>query len=155
MVKYFLPAFLLLWAPASQGETKLPDPCKVITKAEAEAIMGEPLRDPEPGGIGGTKYCDFKTVKVYGGITPYWIHIAISSEQQQVWNEGKKLHAKELRPASGIGGDAYFLLEDLDVFTKGRFVTIGVIKSIDKPSHARDVETAERAVAEKVIPRMP
>jgi hypothetical protein len=91
---------------------------------------------------------------VYGGVSPYWIHIAIAPEKQQVWDAGKKLHAKELRPVAGIGDDAYFLLDELDVFTKQRSVTIDVVKDIDKPDHAKVVENSEKAVAQKAIYRI-
>jgi hypothetical protein len=152
--KHVLAAVLLLCVPACKGESSLPDPCKVITKAEAEAILGETVRDPQPSTLGGTRICDYKTIKVYGGISPYWIHIAIAPEQQQVWDAGKKLHAKELRLAAGIGDDAYFLLDDLYVLTKQRSVAINVLKNIDKPDHAKAVENAEKAVAQKAIARM-
>src|SRR5262249_25086307 len=95
---------------------------------------------------------------VHGGVLPYYIHIGMIPEQQQVWDAGKKLYqqsdAKNMRPVAGIGDDAYFLLEDLDIFTRQRSVTITVLKSIDKPDHAKAVEDAEMAVAQKIIPRM-
>ena len=140
--------------PAKPQESSLPDPCALLTKAEAEAVLGEPVRDPEPGGIGGNRICDYKTVTVHGGILPYSVHIAIIGEPQNVWDAGKKLNAKQLRPVAGIGDDAYFLLEDLDVLTKQRFVSINVMKSIDKPDHVKAVEEAEKIVAQKAIPRM-
>lgn len=147
-----LPAALLFLGPICRADA--PDPCKVLTRAEAEQILGEPVRDPAPGSLGGSRYCDFKTVKVYGGILPYSIHIAIASEPQNVWDAGKKLHAKEMRPAPGIGDDAYFLLDDLEIHVKQQLVTIGVMKNIDKPDHAKAVEAAERAVAQKAVPRL-
>jgi hypothetical protein len=140
--------------PAKSSDSSLPDPCTLLTKAEAEAVLGEPVREPEPGGIGGNRICDYKTVTVHGGVLPYSVHIAIIGEQQSVWNAGKKMNAKQLRPVGGIGDDAYFLLEDLDVLTKQRFVSINVLKSIDKPDHAKAVEEAEKIVAQKTIPRM-
>jgi hypothetical protein len=143
---------------SAAADSSLPDPCKLLTKAEAEAILGEAIRDPEPGGLGGSRICEYKTVTVHGGVLPYYIHIGIIPEQQQVWDAGKKLHlqsdAKETRPVAGIADDAYFLLEDLDIFTKQRSVTITVLKSIDKPDHAKAVQEAEMAVAQKIIPRM-
>jgi hypothetical protein len=141
-------------APAS--DPGLPDVCKLLTKEEAEAILGEPVRDPEPGGIGGNKICDYKTVKVHGGILPYSIHIAIIPEKSQTWDIGKKLHieAKELRPVAGLGDDAYFLLDDLEILSKQRSVTINVLKSIDKPDHAKAVEEAEKMVAQKALSRL-
>ena len=144
--------------PAATGDASLPDPCKLLTKAEAEAVLGEPVRDPEPNSLGGNRICDFKTVTVHGGVLPYSVHIAIIREQQQVWDAGKKLYqqsdAKNMRPVAGIGDDAYFLLEDLDIFTKERYVSINVMKSIDKPDHAKAVQDAEMTVAQEAIPRM-
>jgi hypothetical protein len=152
------PATNLGTTNSAAADSNLPDPCKLLTKAEAEAILGEAIRDPEPGGLGGSKICEYKTVTVHGGVLPYYIHIGIIPEQQQVWDAGKKLHlqsdAKETRPVAGIGDDAYFLLEDLDIFTKQRSVSINVMKSIDKPDHAKAVQDAEMAVAQKIIPRM-
>jgi len=141
-------------APAS--DPGLPDVCKLLTKEEAGAILGEAVRDPEPGGIGGNKICDYKTVKVHGGILFYSIHIAIIPEKQQAWDIGKKLHseAKELRPVAGLGEDAYFLLDDLEILSKQRSVTINVMKSIDKPDHAKAVEEAEKMVAQKALSRL-
>ncbi len=182
IAKYLLPAVLLLClaacnqnknasapapesatstaaaTPAASGDASLPDPCKLLTKAEAEAVLGEPVRDPEPNSLGGNRICDFKTVTVHGGVTPYWVHIAIIREQQRVWDAGKesfqKSDAKNMRPVAGIGDDAYFLLEDLEIFTKERYVSINVMKSVDKPDHAKAVQDAEMTVARKAIPRM-
>jgi Protein of unknown function (DUF3558) len=137
-------------------QTALPDPCALITKAEAEEVLGEPVRDPEANSLGGNRICDYKTVKVHGGVWPYSIHIAITHEPQNVWDAGKKLHAdaKELRPAPGFGDDAYFLLDDLQILSKERAVNINVMKAIDKPDHARAVEAAEKAVAQKALSRL-
>jgi hypothetical protein len=139
---------------APDKDSGLSDPCKFLTRAEAESVLGEPVRDPEPSTFGGAHICDYKTVKIYGGVSPYSVHIAIIPEQPQVWDAGKKLYGKEMRPVPGIGDDAYFLLEDLQVYIHQRSVNINVLKSIDRPDHAKAVEQAERAVAQKAIPRM-
>jgi hypothetical protein len=141
---------------ASSDQSNLPDPCTLITKAEAEEILGEPVGNPEPNSLGGNRICDFKTVKVHGGVLPYSIHIAITPEKQNVWDAGKKLHAdaKELRPAAGFGDDAYFLLDDLEIRSKDRAININVMKAIDQPNHAKTVEAAEKAVAQKALPRL-
>jgi hypothetical protein len=139
---------------ATGAKTALPDPCVLITKAEAEEILGEPIGDPEPNSLGGNRICDYKTVKVYGGVSPYLIHIAITSEKQNEWDAGKKLYGKQMRPAPGFGDDAYFLLDDLQIYSKQRSININVLKSIDKPDHAKAVESAEKVVAQKILPRM-
>jgi hypothetical protein len=141
---------------ATLEQSALPDPCALLTKAEAEEILGEPVRDPEANSLGGNRICDYKTVKVHGGVLPYSIHIAITPEKQTVWDAGKKLHtdAKELRPASGLGDDAYFLLDDLQILSKERAININVMKAVDQPNHAKAVEAGEKAVAEKILPRL-
>jgi Protein of unknown function (DUF3558) len=139
---------------APEKTSALSDPCKFLTRAEAESVLGEPVREPEPSTFGEAHICDYKTVAVHGGVLPYSVHIATTPQQQQVWDAGKKLYGKQMRPVPGIGDDAYFLLEDLMVFTHQRSVNINVMKSIDRPDHAKAVEQAERTVAEKAIPRM-
>jgi hypothetical protein len=139
---------------APDKDSGLSDPCKFLTRAEAESVLGEPVRDPEPSTFGGAHICDYKTVAVHGGVLPYSVHIAVTPEQPQVWDAGKKLYGKQMRPVPGIGDDAYFLLEDLLVYTRQRSVNINVMKSIDRPDHAKAVEQAERTVAQKAIPRI-
>jgi Protein of unknown function (DUF3558) len=139
---------------APEKDSGLSDPCKFLTRGEAESVLGEPVREPEPSRFGEAHICDYKTVAVHGGVLPYSVHIAITPEQPQVWDAGKKLYGKQMRPVPGIGDEAYFLLEDLMVYTHQRSVNINVMKSIDKPDHAKAVEQAERTVAQKAIPRM-
>lgn len=139
---------------ATDAKTALPDPCVLITKAEAEEILGGPIGNPEANSLGGNRICDYKTVKLFGGVSPYLIHIAITPEKQNVWDAGKKLYGNQMRPAPGFGDDAYFLLDDLQIYSKQRSININVLKSIDKPDHAKAVEAAEKAVAQKILPRM-
>jgi hypothetical protein len=143
-------------SPTPPPASNLPDPCKLLTKAEAEAILGEAIKEPEANSLGGNRICDYKSAKLHAGIAPYSIHIAITAEKRQVWDAGKKMHteAKELRPVAGLGEDAYFLLDDLEVFSKDRSININVMKEIDKPDHAQAVQQAERAVAEKILARL-
>jgi hypothetical protein len=141
-------------AAAPGKDSGLSDPCKFLTRAEAESVLGEPVREPEPSTLVDVHICDYKTVAVHGGVLPYSVHVAISPQSQQVWDAGKKLYGKQMRPVPGIGDDAYFLLEDLMVYTQQRSVNINVMKSIDKPDHAKAVEQAERTVAQKAIPRI-
>jgi hypothetical protein len=137
-----------------EKDAGLSDPCKFLTRAEAESVLGEPVRDPEPSTLVDVHICDYKTVAVHGGVLPYSVHIAITPQPQQVWDAGKKLYGTQMRPVPGIGDEAYFLLDDLMVYTHQRSVNINVMKSIDKPDHAKAVEQAEKAVAQKAIPRM-
>jgi uncharacterized protein DUF3558 len=141
---------------ASSQQSTIPDPCKLITNEEAESILGEPVKDPEPDSLGGNRICDYKSVKLHGGIAPYSIHIALTPEKRQAWDLGKKMHtdAKEAHPVAGIGDDAFFLLDDLLVYAKGLDMNINVMKEIDKPDHMKVVQEAEKTVAQKVVPRL-
>src|SRR5215472_5655540 len=47
------------------SDSALPDPCQLLTKAEAESILGEGIREPEPGSLGGNRICNYKTVTVH------------------------------------------------------------------------------------------
>ena len=136
--------------------SKLPDPCSLLTWEEAQSILGEPINDPEPDSLGGNQMCDYKTAKLHGGIAPYSIHIVLTPEKMDAWNLGKKMHvdAKEAHPISGIGDDAYYLLDDLEVRQKDVSLTINVLKAIDRPDHMKQVQDAERAVAQKILTRL-
>jgi hypothetical protein len=142
--------------PATASESSLPDPCTLLSKAEAESILGSPVKDPEPNSLGGNKICDYNTVKLYGGIAPYSIHIAITPESRKVWDAGKKLHAdaKESHPVAGVGEEAYFITDELDIFSNQRSINITVLKDIDRPTHMKSVQEAEKTVAHMILPRM-
>jgi hypothetical protein len=142
--------------PAPAQESSLPDPCTLLTKAEAESILGSPVKDPESNNLGGNKICDYNTVKLYGGIAPYSIHIAITPETRQVWDAGRKLHANpnELHPVAGLGEEAYFVTDELDIFSNQRSINVTVLKDIDRPTHMKSVQEAEKAVAEKIFAKM-
>jgi hypothetical protein len=143
-------------APTSGAAPALPHPCKLLTNDEAESILGEPVREPEAGSLGGNRICDYRSIKLHGGIAPYSIHIALSPEKRESWDADKKLHldSNEARPVSGIGEDAYFLLDDLQIYAKQLSVNINVMKNIDRPDHAKAVQEAERSVAQKVTGRL-
>src|SRR5215471_17735642 len=93
-------------AAAPGKDSGLSDPCKFLTRAEAESVLGEPVREPEPSTFVEAHICDYKTVAVHGGVLPYSVHIAVTPEQQQVWDAGKKLYGKQMPPVAGIGDDA-------------------------------------------------
>jgi hypothetical protein len=140
-------------APTTTAQQSI-DACALLTPDEAQAILGEPVGPPERNTLGGTVTCEYRTTKIHGGISPYWVHIAVSPESQQVWDAGKTLHKTELRPVSGVGDDAYYLLDDLVIHVKQESVDIGVLKSIDTPTHKKDIESAEIAAAQKVVGRV-
>jgi hypothetical protein len=142
-------------APADASAPAIPDPCKLLTKDEAAAILGEPVKDPEPGGLFGNRICDWKSVKLHGGIASYSVHIALTPESRKTWDAGKKLYsAKDMQPVTGIGDAAMFMLDDLLVYAKGFSININVLKEIDKPDHMKAVQAGEKAVADKAIPRL-
>jgi hypothetical protein len=144
--------------PSPGPESALPDPCKLLTSAEAESILGEAVRPPEAGSLGGNRICDYKSTAIHRGVLPYSIHIALIGEKKNEWDVGKKMHqesdAKEMQQVNGVADDAYFLLDSLEILSKERYVSVTVLKSIDKPDHMKAVRGAEMAVAQKIVPRL-
>jgi len=147
-------------APAKDNNAKAdaPDPCKLLTKEEAAAILGEPIRDPQPGSISDTKYCDYKAVKLYGGIMPASVHIALTPMKRNTWEIGKqstmKSNPKETKQVDGLGEDAYYEGESLVIFDKDLFITVEVAKNFDKPDHHKVIMDAAKQVAQKIVPRL-
>src|SRR5215472_11456080 len=76
-------------AAAAGKDSGLSDPCKFLTRAEAESVLGEPVREPEPSTLVDVHICDYKTVAVHGGVLPYSVHIAIAPQSQQVWTQAR------------------------------------------------------------------
>lgn len=56
--------FGALFSSACGGSPKEFDPCKVLTKAEVEAAVGEPLGEPEAGKIQGVPACLYPTERL-------------------------------------------------------------------------------------------
>lgn len=147
----------LLLAPA-RASSAPPDPCALLTKAEAEAILGTSIPAPSKGGSGECHYGD------PGGaveIVVYPMMLAFKSNEEFhafVVQDTKELNERTkkslegtgatvkdiaVEPVPRVGDAAYYVEPSLLVLRKGRVLSIT----------AADKDQAV-TVAGKVVPRL-
>jgi hypothetical protein len=148
---------------SSSGEI---DACKLVTKAEAEAVMVEKLKDAEsgPASTAGGSVC------IYGSpesLSPKNVTVRVESPRYN-WDkvkEDKRIEGENMRPkrgylrqVPGLGKDAYFARHVLHVLTDRGILTVIVWKDTADAIAGEDKETkaeaAEKSLAEKAITRM-
>lgn len=148
---------------SSSGEI---DACKLVTKAEAEAVMGEKLKEPDsgPASMAGGTIC------MYGSpdsLSAKNVTIRVESPNFN-WDkvkEDKRVEGEKMRPqrgylrqVPGLGKDAYFARHVLHVLTDRGILTIIIFKDTGDAIAREDKETkteaAEKTLAEKAITRM-
>ena len=150
-------------APSSTNEL---DACKLVTKAEAEQVMGEKLKDPDsgPASMQGGTICRYEAPDTMSAKN---VTIRVESPNFD-WNkykedkrvEGEKMQPKRgrIRQVPGLGKDAYFARHVLHVLTDHGILTVIVFKDPADAAAGEDTETkteaAEKALAEKAVTRM-
>jgi hypothetical protein len=140
--------------------------CKLVTKAEAEAVMGEKLKAPDsgPASMQGGSICMYESPDSLSAR-----HVSVRVEGPNFnWDkfkedkrvEGEKMAPKKgrIRQVPGLGKDAYFARHTLFVLTdKGPF-RISIFKDPGDAAAGEDKETkaevAEKTLAEKAVTRM-
>ena len=151
--------------PASGASAEL-DACKLVTKAEAEQVMGEKLKDPDagPASMQGGTICRYESPD---SMSAKNVTIRVESPNFD-WNkykedkrvEGEKMQPKRgrIRQVPGLGKDAYFARHVLHVLTDHGILTVIVFKDPADAAAGEDAETktedAEKALAEKAVTRM-
>lgn len=142
------------------------DACKLVTKAEAEAVMGEKLNNPEsgPASTAGGTICRYGSPD---SLSAKNVTIRVESpnfnwakykEDRRV--EGEKMQPKRgrIRQVPGLGKDAYFARHVLHVLTDHGILTVIVFKNPADAAAGEETETkteaAEKTLAEKAVARM-
>jgi hypothetical protein len=151
--------------PAASGSKEL-DACTLVTKAEAEAVLGEHVKDGEsgPASMHGGSICMYESPDSLSAR-----HITIRVESPNFdWNkykeekraEGEKMQPKRgrIREVSGLGKNAYFARHVLHVLTDKGTLTVIVFKDPGDTAAGEETETkaenAEKTLAEKAVTRM-
>ena len=151
---------------AAPSASKELDACKLVTKAEAEQVMGEKLKDPDsgPASMQGGTICRYESPD---SLSAKNVTIRVESpnfnwgkykEDKRV--EGEKMQPKRgrIRQVPGLGKDAYFARHVLHVLTDHGILTVIVFKDPADAAAGEETETkteaAEKALAEKAVPRM-
>ncbi|HWG48683.1 MAG TPA: DUF3558 family protein [Candidatus Acidoferrales bacterium] len=148
---------------SSSGEL---DACKLVTKAEAEEVLGEKVKDAEsgPASMRGGSICMYESPDSMSAR-----HVTVRVESPNFdWNrykedkrvEGEKMQPKRgyIRPVSGLGKEAYFARHVLHVLTDHGILTVIVFKDTADAIAGEQTETkaeaAEKALAQKAVERM-
>jgi hypothetical protein len=142
------------------------DACKLVTQAEAEAVMGERLKDPDsgPASTRGGEICMYESPD---SLSARQVTVRVESpnfdwtkfkEDKRI--EGEKMQPKRgrIRQVPGLGRDAYFARHVLHVLTDRGILTIIVFQDPADAAAGEETETkteaAEKTLAEKAVPRM-
>jgi hypothetical protein len=148
---------------SSSGEI---DACKLVTKAEAEAVMGEKLKDPDagPASMAGGTICMYGSPE---SLSAKHVTIRVESpnynwdknkEDKRVEGENMRPNRGYLRQVPGLGKDAYFARHVLHVLTDHGILTVAILKdtadAIASEKTETKTEAAEKTLAEKAITRM-
>ena len=151
--------------PGASGSKEL-DACTLVTKAEAEAVMGEHLKDGESGPVSmqGGELCMYESPDTMSAR-----HVTVRKESPNFdWNkykeerriEGERMQPKRgrIRPVPGLGKEAYFARHVIHVLTDKGILTVIVFKDPGDAIAGEEVETkaetAERELAQKAVARM-
>jgi len=133
------------------------DPCALVTKADAEAILGEPL-DPaknETSPVLGNKSCSYvatsqssmKMANIYLG------PLSLGSEPD-MWNGTKKMWrntGKEIQPVAGLGKDAFLEPSGILQVLTSKCILVISVNGFKGETEKAD---AEKAFAQKALSRM-
>jgi Protein of unknown function (DUF3558) len=140
--------------------------CKLVTKAEAEAVMGEKLKDPSsgPASMQGGSICMYESPDSMSAR-----HVSIRVESPnfnwEKFKEDKRVEGEKMRPkrgyirqVPGLGKDAYFARHTLFVLTDKGALRINIFKDAADAVAGEETETrteaAEKSLAEKAVTRM-
>jgi len=150
---------------APSGSKEL-DACTLVTKSEAEQVMGEKLKDGEsgPASMQGGSICRYDSPE---SLSAKNVTIRVESPNYN-WDkvkEDKRIEGENMRPkrgylrqVPGLGKDAYFARHVLHVLTDKGILTVIIFKdtadAIADEKTETKTEAAEKSLAEKAVTRM-
>jgi hypothetical protein len=141
-------------APAASK--KLIEPCDLVSKADAELYIGQPLKDPEKKetAVVGLKLCVYNTVNEGSGKL---LQIGLT-QQAFMPNNGQTpktifdalANFKNAVKVDGIGDDAFISPPGLHVLKGGYYLTIAVGNSND-PKNQELLKTIGKKLVDEVL----
>jgi hypothetical protein len=151
---------------SSASASKELDACTLVTKAEAEAVLGEHVKEGTsgPASMRGGSICMYESPD---SLSARHITIRVESpnfdwnkykEQMRVEGENMRPKPGRIREVSGLGKDAYFARHVLHVLTDKGTLTVIVFKDPGEAVAGEETETkaesAEKTLADKAVTRM-
>ena len=153
-------------APATANSSNEIDACKLVTKAEAEAVMGEKLKDADsgPASTAGGTICRYTSPDSLSARN-VTIRVESPNFNWEKFKEDKRIEGEKMQPkrgrirqVPGLGKDAYFARHVLHVLTDHGILTVIVFKDPADAVAGGETETkaeaAEKTLAEKAVTRM-
>jgi len=127
------------------GGPAIPDPCKLVTVAEMEQIVGK-LKAPPRRGDPGEVSCDYTLAK-----DSSWIEVMLHEGDFEAMR--RSFGGKSALPAPEFGTDAFVNGNYVD-FSAELFVKRGaLVLRVSAPKGPTAIETI-KAIARKALPRM-
>ncbi len=131
------------------------DACALVTKADAEAVLGEPVELGKGATTTpmGAKACGYVATALTsrGMVTIYVGNLTLAGND--LWDPQKKLwqgQAKEIQPVAGLGKDAYLAPNGLHILMPKATLHIEVM---GLKGDAATIN-AEKTLAQKAVSRM-
>jgi hypothetical protein len=133
--------------PAPLAAAPPPDPCKLITVAELEPIVGKLKGGPKPGDArAGDISCEFTTAK-----DAAWIQIRLHEGSFDIMK--RSFGGKTPQPVPELGADA-FVNGSYEGFSAELFARKGpLVLRVSMPKGPASVD-AIKAIARKALPRL-
>ena len=153
--------------PAKSSSSSSDDfACRLVTKGEAEAVMGEKLKDPDsgPASMAGGSICRYGSPDSLSAKN-VTIRVESPNFNWQKFKEEKRVEGERMQPkrgrirqVPGLGKDAYFARHVLHVLTDHGILTVIVFKDPADAAAGEETQTkteaAEKTLAEKAVTRM-
>ena len=128
------------------GAPAIPDPCKLITAAELEQIVGPMKGAPKPGDVAsGDVSCEYTFVKA-----KTWINISLHEGELSSWRQRNGGQNPVSLPK--LGKDA-FVNPDFEGSADLYATNGSLILRVSMPKGAASVDTVI-AIAQKALPRL-
>lgn len=135
---------------------KIIDPCDLVSKAEAQQYLGQPLKDPEKKETAavGLKLCVYNTVQegsgklLQIGLTQQSFMPSNGQTPQKLYEALKGNYTNALK-VDGIGNDAFIAPPGLHILAGNYYLTIAVGNSND-PKNQELLKTIGKKIVGKL-----
>lgn len=141
--------------------------CTLITKAEAEEVLSDKVKDAEsgPASMQGGSICMYESATDSLSARHVTVRLESPNFNWAKYKEDRRVEGENMRPkrgytreVPGLGKEAYFARHVLHVLTDKGTLTVAVFKDTADAVAGEDKETkaeaAEKSIAEKALTRM-
>ncbi len=112
----------------SQDASNKSDPCALLTKAQAEAVLGVNIEQPASKQIGPSTTCTFgpRDALNFLSVTTF-DHTYTSSQFEAEWRSSESLLQKTVQQISGVGDQAFYADSLLNVLKGNNYFIVSLV----------------------------